>query len=450
MKRNVFVLFVLLSFLSFAYSYDFSLDSIKTEENAVSIHRGKSIQTISDENFLISMHAQKVSEGIQFSTSITNFTNQDYFFDEDSIKVYQGIFEENLWNEIEYEPAAQYLKKEKAIAKAAVIASAVAAEITAVNAGYSTVSGSGYSNGHRYYYKAEIYSSADAAIAMANSYIALDNLQQRNSNWLSFLEDNLLFSSNIASKENYNGIFIVDEKKGPDYKIVMEFAPNETFVFYFTRSDKDEILNPWKDKSHSRHSIIAGMNPVQNHYSLYYLWSRPRGAGLYAGFTGRIDGTGIPTIAKVYKDISNPSKYDFSYGFDPNPYDESGCGYQYQFIYDEKSLLYNSIGEFVGMTIKLCPKTWVMCGAGIEYCVERYYQGELYYKFSENTVRNKKIEDNPYIYYGEYWILQNNLDILFTPQIGINFITNHLDIGCIASFPINGKFSIDITAGFAF
>ena len=40
--------------------------------------------------------------------------------------------------------------------------------------------------------------------------------------------------------------------------------------------------------------------------------------------------------------------------------------------------------------------------------------------------------------------------MLFSPQIGINFITNHLDIGAIVTFPIHGKVCFDIVLGYAF
>lgn len=451
MKKNINIILVLFFILCSAYSYDFSLTSIKTEENSVSVYRGKSMQTIANENFLVSMTAQKANGGIQLSTSITNFSDEKYFFDENCIKVYQGIFEENKWNDLEYEPATQYLRKEKNIATASTIMAGVALGISAANAGYSTASGSGYVNGYRYTYTANIYSSADAAIAMTNSYIALDSLQQRNSNWISFLENNLLFSSDIEAKDNYNGIFIIDEKKGPDYKIVIELSPKESFEFYFTRSDKDEILNPWKDKSHSRHSIIAGMNPFQNHYSLYYLWSRPKGVGLYAGFTGKFDAVNIPVIVELYSldNLSYPDNWNIS-KIDPDSNDNFSL-YNWKFDYDKTSMIYNSFGFFGGMTIKTIPNTWLLIGVGIEGYDKAYYNGDLYYKVDDDIYKySNKTKDNSYKYYGKYWISQDCFGILFAPQIGINCITNHLDIGCMATIPIKGKFSIDITAGFAF
>lgn len=442
MKNKYFLIFVLLHFTGFLFAYDFGLKSIETENNSVTVYRGKSMQTVSDDNYLISMLATKNDHGIQFSTSITNYSSEDYMFREDCITVYQGIYENDDWNQIKYVPASLYFENEKKAAKTEEVWSAIALGLSAASAGYSTVTGTGYSNGYRYTYKANVYSSADAAIATANSYMALDNLQKNNQNYLENLENNLLFDSFISSNGNYNGFFVVDEEKGPDYKVVFEMTPNEEFVFYFTRSDKDEILNPWKDKSHDRHSVIAGISPTLHHFSAYYLWSRPKGVGFYGGITYQKDSTNIDVLAETFLDC------DFL-GLDLGYPDPLGYGYtsfyDWKFDYDSSNLNYDSIGMFAGLTIKTLPNTWLLAGMGIEMINGRYYEGDIYYRYRGDY----KHSATDY-YYKSGWIKDENFDILFSPQIGINFITNHLDIGCMATIPIKGKFSIDITLGYAF
>jgi hypothetical protein len=39
---------------------------------------------------------------------------------------------------------------------------------------------------------------------------------------------------------------------------------------------------------------------------------------------------------------------------------------------------------------------------------------------------------------------------MFTPQIGINIITNYLDFGAMFYIPINGKFNFELCVGIAF
>ena len=443
MKKILFltVYFILVSQI---YAHDFLLTSIKTNENTVSVYRGKSVQTISNDDFLISMLATKTDKGIQFSTSITNFSSDKYFFDEKCITVYEGNYENSLWSRLNYIPASLYLTKEKSNIKTEEVLAAISLGLSAGTAGYSTVNGSGYINGSRYTYSANIYSPADAAIAMTNSYIALDNMQQRNQDYLTFLENNLLFSSEINSLDNYNGIFIVNEKNGPDYKVIIELSPNEKFTFYFTRSDKDEILNPWKDKSHSRHSIVAGISPTFHHFSLYYLWSQPKGVGFYTGISLQKESTGINYIGDVYSgnDISTPEGYELGH------LDPAGIGYynyDWKFDYDKSTLKYDAFGFYGGITIKTFSNTWLLLGIGMDIQDSLYYNGTLYYKRDSYSIR-----DTTFKKYSDCWLKQSSYEILFSPQLGLNFITNHLDIGAMITFPINGKVNFDILLGYTF
>ena len=441
MKRFLYCLIIL--FVSaHLFAYDFTLTSIETEKNSVTVYRGKSMQTVLDDNYLISMLATKNSHGIQFSTSITNYSSNDYLFKENCISVYQGVYENNNWERIEYVPASIYFEQEKRSARAEEIATAIALGISAASAGYSTVTGTGYSRGYRYTYTAKVYSPADAAIATTNSMIALDNLQQNNQEYLSYLENNLLFDSLIPANDNYNGIFVVDEKKGPDYKVVFEFSPTEQFVFYFTRSDKDEILNPWKDKSRSRHSVIVGVSPLFNHFSAYYLWSRPKGVGLYAGLSYRYEGAGISPFSEVY-DVDRIEGYNLHYA-DP----ENVGYYNYDWKFDYTETRYNSLGMNLGLTIKTFPNTWLLLGAGVDLKSHLYYKGKLYYK-----VDTYSRHDKTYTYYNDCWLEDTNPTdgcIMFTPHIGVNFITNKLDVGAMFSYSIKGHMSFDIMAGIAF
>ena len=440
MKKTILILLCFL-FSSSLFAYDFNLFGVETGNNSVVVYRGKSMQTVADDNFLISMLATKTDNGIQFSTSITNYSSEDYFFKEYCISVYQGIYENNSWEQIKYIPASLYFIQAKQKAKSEEIAAAIALGLTAASSGYSKVKGSGYVDGHRYTYTANVYSPADAAIATSNSYIALDNLQQNNQEYLSYLENNLLFDSLIPANENYNGIFIVNEKKGPDYKVIFEFSPTEIFEFYFTRSDKDEILNPWKDKQHSRHSVIASVSPMFNHFGLYYLWSRPKGVGVYTGLSYSYNCKNVP----IFKSVSN---IDYIYDSDMNYLDpeNSGNGLFTDWKFDVSNSLYDSIGMYLGMTIKTFPNTWFLLGCGIDFETKKYSYGKLYYKIDMYPRHDKT-----YTYYKDCWLEEKYpSDVYFTPQIGLNFIANMIDVGAIFSYPIKGKPAFDLTIGYSF
>ena len=436
-KFLTFIFFALCSVC--IYAYEFAISSIKTNENKVSVYRGKSMQTVQDDNFLISMLATKCENGIQFSASITNFCRENYFFDENCVSVYQGVYEDDIWKKIEYMPASKYYMNEYNTIKTQAIATGIMMGISASNAGYSSVNGSGYVGGTRYTYKANVYSSADASIAMTNSYMVLDNMQHRNQNYLQYLENNLLYSSEIEASGNYNGFFVVDKKKGPDYKVVFEMSPTEQFVFYFTRSDKDEILNPWKDKSHSRHCIVGGISPLfydgSVHGSLYYMFCRARLFGFYGGFTYRYGTNGIDSFASV-KNVSSKPEIEGVRWLDSDKWD---------FDYDESDMKYDSFGVYSGLTFKAFDNTWLLLGTGFDSIVNLYYKGDLSYNgyFKES--------------YGDCYLKEEYATGgFFTPQIGLNYITNHFDFGIMSYFPIGfegaekvGKFNVDILFGFA-
>ena len=269
-------------------------------------------------------------------------------------------------------------------------------------------------------------------------------MQQRNQEYLSFLENNLLFSSQIFATENYNGIFIVNEEKGPDYKVEIDLSQEEKFEFYFTRSDKDEILNPWKDKSHERHSLVAGISPTFKHFSAYYLWSQPKGIGLYTGFSFQKESGNIEVFGNTLgnSEFSSPKAYDLGY---PNPLGGYTIFYDWKFNYDKSSYKYDSFGMFLGMTIKTFPNTWLLAGAGMEIVKGQCYEGDLYYKYNGDYSHSA----TNWTYYKHCWLKSDSLDLLFSPQIGMNFITNCLDIGAMVTFPINGKISFDILLGYA-
>ena len=442
MKRIAYFL-ILLIVTSSLFAKDFTLSGIETKKNKVTVYKGKSMQTVSDDNFLISMHATKTSRGIQFSTSITNYSSNDFLFKENCISVYQGIYENNDWEEIDFVPASQYLEQEKRYAQTEEIVSAIALGISAVTSGYSVVTGSGYSHGQRYTYSAKVYSPADAAIATTYSFIALDSIQQNNQDYLSYLENNLLFDSVIPAKNNYNGIFVVDERKGPDYKVILKLSPEEKFTFYFTRSDKDEILNPWKDLNRNRHSVVFGISPFFNHFSAYYLWSRPKGVGLYGGLAVRGDSNRKDIILKTSLDDDSINA-DLEY---PNPLNKPySTKYDWKVEYDENIINYDSFGLYGGITVKTFPHTWLLAGIGLETVTGNLYDAKLYYRYTGDS-------QNPatdYTFYKSGWIEDESFKMLFSPQVGVNFILNKFDIGALLSYSIKGKFSFDITAGIAF
>ncbi|MBK5200923.1 MAG: hypothetical protein JJE21_05245 [Spirochaetaceae bacterium] len=76
----------------------------------------------------------------------------------------------------------------------------------------------------------------------------MNDVLEHNEKSLPFLENQLLYSSRIKPSSNYSGVlyFPVDNNY-PDYRVVYKDTINENLNFYYNRSDRAEVLNPWLD-----------------------------------------------------------------------------------------------------------------------------------------------------------------------------------------------------------
>lgn len=398
MKKNFltrkFISLLALAFLCFARIFAFELAAIKTERADVSIYRGKEMQKASLPHFDVSLFSSRTSGTLEFSASITNKSDKDFFFEEGAVSIWQGVYEKGEWKLASYIPASVYLKAAKAAAEEEETLQALSLGLSIANSGFSTVTETTFVNGYGYTYTRNVYNPVEAAWEIALSYDELSRLKRNNKEYLAFLEKTLLFSSTVKAGESYSGFFTADVSRGPDYKVVFDFSEDERAEFYFTRSDKDEILHPWKDKTRDRHSLSFGLSPLDfKHYSFYYLWSRPRGVGMYSSFYFQKEG----------KYLSNNMKK------------------------------YDAFAFATGLTIKTFPYTWLLIGCGVEIADLVPY---------ENLNTRK--------YYGASWTNHKDIDFFFAPQVGINFIANFLNVGAVAYFPIGGKITFDIMMGFSF
>lgn len=440
MKKNILLY---LSFLfPLAHAWSFELSAIKTDGVSSSVYRGKEMQKAVGANFDVSLFASHSSNEVRFSASITNKGDKDYLFEEGSITVWEGVYETGEWKKASYIPASVYLKAARNACEEEETLEAVSLGLSIAGAGVSTVTETTYLDrwGYGYTQTTRVYNPAAAAWEIALGYDELSRLKRNNREYLSYLEKNLLFTSTVKALESYSGFFVAEANRGPDYKVVFDFTEGERAEFYFTRSDKEEILHPWKDRTRERHAMTFGISPLGfRHYSFYYLWSRPRGVGMYTGFYFQKE-SGMRTAGEVYSgNLSYPSSYEL------NNLDRGRIGspwnYEWKFDYEKKSMKYDAYGFAAGLTIKTVPYTWLLLGCAVEVADAYYYEGDLSYK-----MRGKAA----YTRYGKEWIKQSKMNVLFTPQAGINFIANFLDVGAMVYFPIGGKITFDIMIGFAF
>jgi hypothetical protein len=265
------------------------------------------------------------------------------------------------------------------------------------------------------------YNPADVALTSMVADSNARSLKAANTNYLSTLQDVLLFDSRIAPSDVYSGlIFFEVDDKYPDYKIELVDG-NETRNFYFSRADREEIINPWMDQSHPLHSISYSI-PLNGRNAVQYNYLNNSGIGGYFG----VSWYNNPNMKGYLKEgetfIYMMYNSNISYFFDPNPYD-SVPYYSYEGRFTKKDEIVNDVaGGFGGINFKLAPHFWMSLGAEISETSNVHYRGKLEYKKSfSNSAWNTYSED--FKFYDPY-----TTDVDLLPQIGLHCVFNFIDI----------------------
>lgn len=422
--------------MTLIYAHDFYLDSVKTKTNIVQEIKGNSMQTVEGENVAVSMYAMSNKKEILYTVSITNKkTEQPYYFDESYLKVFMGNYETDKWEVVDHKKALAYFRDKKAEIKRNEFMQAFTLALSSVSAGYSKSSGNIYTRNRTYTYTMTTYNYGNAAIASAYSSMVMDRMYEKDADYLSFLQENLLYSYEIPKSTVYNGIFFAAAKNAPDYKVVYNDG-TDRLEFIFSRSDRFEVLHPWHDKSWNRHAVLAGTNIFLNRYDVMYNFMRPKGVGFYGGMS-----VYLPRIENTTK-ISYISCSEMG---DPDPNDKYDWVY-YDWKFEKgDSFDYSALSLAAGITIKTIPNTWILLGCGLDMCITEYSKGDMYYKLDKYSST-----PSDWQYYDTRWGEERARGVKFAPQVGVGVITNHLALNGLFSYAIKGKWSFDILAGWAF
>ncbi len=292
-----------------------TLTNVPSDNTEQSIIRGKTFRHAEiTENIDISAYAQPTYEGdeIQFTVGVSNNSESDFFLNDADFELYRGNHEtgewqsQGRWNATEYYQAKyRQMKTEETLA-------AITGALYVVNSAlgstsYSTVStpsGTARVTTHT-------YSPAETALTAFASAAYLDNLTTSNRITSENLQATLLFPSNIPAKTSYGGnILLKADNRSPEYKITFNSEDGETVDFIFSRSDRDAVINPWKDQTRDRHSIVLSHAIPQDRWQLTYYWSVKDRVGMYTGlsfydFLTQYDiGLGLP-IGITYRVFPN-------------------------------------------------------------------------------------------------------------------------------------------------
>lgn len=344
MKKNRILLIAAIALISLSISScssTFSFVNVDTPDNEIYIERGKSFQVSENRDVAISLHGKKVTDN-QEATMVAAITNKskvsNFDFNDSSINIYGGNIDKNDWTLISNWNANSYYKRALSQANARALITALNGAFLILNSGndndYSQTTY--YSNG------LAITSTSNNSNILISSMLAsndMRNVLDDNSKSMDYLENNLLYSSSIKPNSSYLGVFYFPiDNNQPDYKIVYKDADND-LNFYFNRSDRAEILNPFLDKSRARNSLVVGYSPINTKVDLTYYYSNPRFFGIYTGMTS-------------YNILKEESKL----------------------IVDD----YKGVGQTFGLTIKTIPYTWLLLGVEYSYGIQKTSTTNIY------------------------------------------------------------------------
>lgn len=397
MKKSLFTVLLLLC-CGMLFARDFTVDAIKTDKNDVTTCYGESVATVTTQNNLeISLSVKPVEDSqLRVCVDIKNLGKETYKFNERNIRSYQGNYDDDSWSETEYIPATQYYEQAEDEAHFKTVMAAVGLGIAAIDAGFAPLPPDPFLPGighvgpgprDRHYHVDRGYHGDPAFVGLgiANLFITLDE----NEDTLTYLNRHLLFSEEIKADEGYSGIFFLPANKGPDYKIRMKISKEEIVDFYFTRSDKEEILHPWADTDRTKFAFT--INP---------------GIRIESGFG---ESVGMNFLFCT-KDVGGYFGFDAGYG---------------------NSAKYGSV-EFMsvngGITEKIAPHTWIIGGLGFEYF-------EAYKPLSSDSAKSR---------------YQSTYGFAAGPEIGMNFIFNWIDFGFNVKYKFMGTAETSLAFGMAF
>ena len=205
-----------------------------------------------------------------FMVSLASVNGSNFSFTDNSIIIYGGNAQTGKWTRIDKWDSNLYLQSEKAKANAAIFATGVIGTLAVINAIlnpddvdlYIDFDYPVYYPHHGYYYGypyGSLYVSGGGPVGAA--FTALSTIEttialsQMSDMYQAELERTLLQDTVITPEHPAAGMVAFQGlPEYPDYKLVYKDGKRE-MEFTFARSDRDEILHPWKDKSATQLAI---------------------------------------------------------------------------------------------------------------------------------------------------------------------------------------------------
>lgn len=240
--KKAFILLSLLLLFSCATTEPLTLEPWPLEGNEVLIDRGQAVLSASDGEVRVSAALTLTSdeEWLCVTAVIENLSDERYLFDDAQIVLYSGDRDTGLWTESMTWDAARFYSFEKDAAERRQNTANAVGAVVVFSSWVDAAAGPG--PGPRGGRPAPQRHPSPAGRAVATTIIASNEMAavaRQNDNYLSFLENNLLFDSHIAPGESYEGVlYLAPDWKKPDYKLVFRSKDGTELSFIYSRSDR--------------------------------------------------------------------------------------------------------------------------------------------------------------------------------------------------------------------
>lgn len=460
MKRLI-ALFILLNFCFGLFAAKVSVSPVKTSYNEIyTDENGNLVQTVySDNGMEITIGSVVENEKLKYNIQLSNVKDLSFLKRTNSIKTYYGNMDTDTWTEntdsainqtsISINNSNNQTNESISPEEACVIAGTTCLcaltlyEICNSSSSKTVVSRNSSTTRRAATRKPSVKRSTTSRMP-SFSWIIIDpiiNIETNSSSNRRAVPNNQIIPSDndFISNENlqYAGTFILPLTKAPDFRLRIIVSDNEFIDFYFSRSDRNQLANPLKDRNYGRHSLAFSANvPQFNRFGGYYIYSGKK-IGCYFGTTMHIESIDEEPIADYSKDniddIEFNSNFDYPTGIRKNDVEELRLGH----IYNEPKLI-DYYNFNAGLTIKTFPYTWLMLGCGVEFINKLTYRDVEGYVVDEWKTL------------GTGYVLSSLNEVHPVPQLGVNFIIGNLDLATMFNYSfINGP-SFDLMIGIAF
>lgn len=199
--------------------------------------------------------------------------------------------------------------------------------------------------------------------------------------------------------------FDINDKK-PDIKLEIG-----NLNFIYGKSDREQIINPWLDRTRDRWTITGFVSVDSRHRFGFNTFYNTQSLGFYAGFSAQ----------NIFKD------HAADYEFEKGAFKKDNGVYQINtslmsWLYDE------TVGGTFGLSYKIQPYTWLCAGIDMG-TVKSYYKGTVQY-------RPLNSPDTPWTQEANKTAFGDFNQMYLRPQLGVSVIVNSLNIMAFASYDL--------------